>query len=185
MLVFYNGVKRIKNIIIHWIFKKIKIKKIMPINPKTGRLVHVGTPTYEKLVERGVFKKSKRRSTSRRSHKKRRSTRRRSYKKRRSTRKSQKRYTRLTPRHQYYFPQRSPRLFEHVGIPARHGQSQMRYNRRIHAAVKRERGSRNRNRPSPTKSAAATPLGKVMTGNDGRLYRVTRRINGTQFWKAL
>jgi hypothetical protein len=84
-----------------------------------------------------------------------------------------------------YFPRGAPKAFEHVGIRARRGQSQSRYNRRIHNAVKRESGWRNKSRPSPSKSAAATPLGTPMRGNDGRMYRVTRRSNGTQYWKAI
>lgn len=36
-------------------------------------------------------------------------------------------------------------------------------------------------RPSPSKSAAETPVGKVMKGNDGRMYIVVQRTNGKKW----
>jgi hypothetical protein len=52
------------------------------------------------------------------------------------------------------------------------------YNSRIN----RRRGLRNQTRPS---SASTTRVGTLMRGNDGRIYQVRHRSNGSNFWKKI
>lgn len=133
-------------------------------------------------------RKASPKSKLRASPRKRKSVKRTSPRKRASPRKR-----RVTPRRCSAPKRKSPRVIivyrsrpqprRQRGVYRRSGQSTQRYNTRMKRAVARESGWRNRTRPSPTRSAAATPIGTKEYGNDGSLYRVALRSNGTHFWR--
>jgi hypothetical protein len=59
------------------------------------------------------------------------------------------------------------------------------YERRLANAAKRSFTAKYMNRPSPAISATRMSIGTRARGNDGQVYVVKLRSNGTQFWSLL